>query len=123
MTRRTGFVWEERTMWHTWPAAAGIEPARGQVQPAERTRRLVTTAGELCGGRLLAFHEGGYSEFYTPYCGAATLDALRDRTSGVVDPAPAFVNRVWHALQPHQEQAVQAVVDGPLAKLLARSTC
>ena len=46
MPRRTGLVWEERTMWHTWPAYAGIERARGQAQPglqmenAEAKRRI-----------------------------------------------------------------------------------
>ena len=31
--------------------------------------RLVACAGELCGGRLVFAHEGGYSEAYVPFCG------------------------------------------------------
>ncbi len=31
--------------------------------------RLVACAAELCGGRLVFAHEGGYSEVYVPFCG------------------------------------------------------
>ena len=43
-------------------------------------------AGELCGGRIVAVHEGGYSEAYVPFCGLAVIEALAGRRSQVVDP-------------------------------------
>jgi acetoin utilization deacetylase AcuC-like enzyme len=42
---------------------------------AAGSRRL---AEELCGGRLVAFHEGGYSIDHTPLCNLAILEALAD---------------------------------------------
>lgn len=48
--------------------------------------RVVTLAGELCSGRLVAAHEGGYAEGYVPFCGLAVIEALSNRTTPVVDP-------------------------------------
>jgi acetoin utilization deacetylase AcuC-like enzyme len=42
---------------------------------AASARRL---AEELCEGRLVAFHEGGYSVDHTPLCNLAILEALAD---------------------------------------------
>ena len=33
-------------------------------------------AAEVCGGRLLMSHEGGYSSFYVPYCGLAVIEQM-----------------------------------------------
>ena len=50
------------------------------------TRMLVDAAAELCGGRLVMSHEGGYSPVYVPYCGLAVLEAMSGISTGVVDP-------------------------------------
>jgi acetoin utilization deacetylase AcuC-like enzyme len=42
----------------------------------ELTGRLMSTAAELCGGRLLFCHEGGYSPAYAPWCGLAVMETL-----------------------------------------------
>jgi acetoin utilization deacetylase AcuC-like enzyme len=42
----------------------------------ELTRRLMSAAGALCGGRLLFCHEGGYSPAYAPWCGLAVMETL-----------------------------------------------
>jgi acetoin utilization deacetylase AcuC-like enzyme len=42
---------------------------------AATSRRL---ADELCDGRLVAVHEGGYSIDHTPLCNLAILEALAD---------------------------------------------
>jgi acetoin utilization deacetylase AcuC-like enzyme len=42
----------------------------------ELTGRLMKTAAELCGGRLLFCHEGGYSPAYAPWCGLAVMETL-----------------------------------------------
>ena len=77
----TGFVWNERYMWHETPSAAG----------------------------------------FVPFCGVATLDAMRGETSGVVDRMGGIPDGEWHGLQLHQEAALDAVVKGPLALLESRA--
>ena len=47
------------------------------------TARLMTVADELCAGRIVMCHEGGYSSFYVPYCGLATLEQLSGETTPV----------------------------------------
>ncbi len=48
--------------------------------------RVKALAGELCGGRLVAAHEGGYSEVMVPFCGLAVVEEFSGLASGVVDP-------------------------------------
>ena len=33
-------------------------------------------AAEVCDGRLVMSHEGGYSSFYVPYCGLAVIEQM-----------------------------------------------
>ena len=51
----------------------------------EMTARLLTAADELCKGRLVACHEGGYSESYAPFCGLAIVEALAEITTQIID--------------------------------------
>jgi hypothetical protein len=37
-------------------------------------RRLLEVADELCDGRIVFSHEGGYSNDYSPYCGLAVVE-------------------------------------------------
>ena len=72
-------------------------------------RSLRLAAEELCGGRLVFAHEGGYSAVYVPYCGLAVVEELAGFSSGVVDPFMKDVGpEAWTALQPHQRDAVEA---------------
>ena len=50
------------------------------------TDRLLDAAGELCDGRLVLCHEGGYSSGYVPYCGLAIVERLAGVATGVPDP-------------------------------------
>ena len=52
----------------------------------EMARLLTAVADELCGGRLVMSHEGGYSPVYVPYCGLAVIEAMSGIDSDVVDP-------------------------------------
>ncbi|MBE7620926.1 class II histone deacetylase [Komagataeibacter sp. FXV2] len=52
---------------------------------------MMKIADACCGGRLVAMHEGGYSEAYVPFCGHALLETLADTTSDVVDPVAPFI--------------------------------
>ena len=48
--------------------------------------RVLAAAGELCDGRLVLCHEGGYSSGYVPYCGLAIVERLAGVATGVEDP-------------------------------------
>jgi len=50
------------------------------------TDRVLDAAGELCDGRLVLCHEGGYSSAYVPYCGLAIVERLAGVATGVADP-------------------------------------
>jgi len=73
--------------------AAMVDPlARMQANAdtfAEMTRAIKETAQELCGGKLVLVHEGGYSEFYVPFCGHATIAALAGVENAAPDPMKA----------------------------------
>lgn len=43
---------------------------------AELTRKLMTVADEVCSGKLMMTHEGGYSATYAPFCGLFVLQEL-----------------------------------------------
>lgn len=47
-------------------------------------------AADLCAGRLVMSHEGGYSAVYVPFCGVAVLEAMSDIKTEVEDPFAAF---------------------------------
>src|SRR6202000_2707661 len=42
----------------------------------EMTQILLEVSGDLCDGRLVAAHEGGYAERYSPFCPAAIIEAM-----------------------------------------------
>jgi acetoin utilization deacetylase AcuC-like enzyme len=81
------------------------------------TAILMDVAVELCDGRLVFEHEGGYSPELVPFCGLATVEAL----SGVQTDCRATVLQAFpegfagQDLQPHQEDAIAAA-----ARLLER---
>jgi acetoin utilization deacetylase AcuC-like enzyme len=73
------------------------------------TRLLMDVADDVCDGRLVIEHEGGYSSAYVPFCGLAVVEALSGIASGVEDPfLPVFEGIGEQELQPHQEVAIAA---------------
>ena len=52
----------------------------------EMTRLVMGAADELCDGRLVVVHEGGYSESYVPFCGLAIVEELSGHRTPVEDP-------------------------------------
>ena len=53
------------------------------------TRMSMAAADELCGGRLVLSHEGGYSPLYVPFCGLAVMEELSGVKTPVDDPMAA----------------------------------
>jgi acetoin utilization deacetylase AcuC-like enzyme len=91
--------------------ASGVDPLGRMMVSSEGFRRmtklLIKAAGDLCGGRLVMSHEGGYSAMHAPYCGLAIVEEMSGIRTGVEDPwAPHMAKWGQQALQPHQAQAI-----------------
>jgi acetoin utilization deacetylase AcuC-like enzyme len=73
------------------------------------TAAVAKAAGELCGGRLVAVHEGGYSDFMAPFCGLAVISTLRGVRSEAETAFDTFPRpEADQLLQPHQRAAIDA---------------
>lgn len=73
----------------------------------ELTRKMLDVADELCEGRLLLCHEGGYHAPTVPFHGLAVLETLSGVKTGVNDPfAPVIARLGGQALQPHQSDLI-----------------
>ena len=70
--------------------ANGVDPLARMLAHAETframARQITDLAQELCGGRLLCVHEGGYSELMVPFCGLAIVETLSGEKTDVIDP-------------------------------------
>jgi acetoin utilization deacetylase AcuC-like enzyme len=62
----------------------------------QMTRLLMEAAEELCDGRLVAVHEGGYAEAIVPFCGLAVVEEL----SGIRTPVEDPFEELFSAQQP-----------------------
>ena len=73
---------------------------------AQMTSMIMAAADEHCGGRVVAIHEGGYSEAYVPFCGHRVVEALAGIESDLVDPfLPIFLEKQPDAAQVAQQCA------------------
>jgi acetoin utilization deacetylase AcuC-like enzyme len=52
----------------------------------EMTARIKQTAAEVCEGKLVMVHEGGYSEVYVPFCTHAVMEVLSGSDITAPDP-------------------------------------
>jgi len=81
----------------------------------EMATLVKAAAEELCGGRLMACHEGGYAPAYVPWCALAIMEVFADTKTSCQDPA-----LTWIAGWPGQElQSHQADVIGKAATLVS----
>jgi len=73
------------------------------------TSSIKQLAAELCAGRLVFVHEGGYAIQSVPFLALATFEALSGHRTEVKDPFLAAMQALpMQQLQPHQAAAVQA---------------
>lgn len=71
------------------------------------TRRLMAAADELCGGKLLMTHEGGYNTWTVPFFGLAVMEELSGIRTATDDPFLAMAEALGgQDLQPHQEAEI-----------------
>ena len=91
--------------------AGAMDPLAQMMVTAAGFRALATAvadaAQELCGGRLVMVHEGGYSPVYVPFCGLAVVEVLAGKTTGIGDPfGPSIAAYGGQDLQPHQRALI-----------------
>lgn len=77
--------------------AAALDPLGRMLVSAEGFRRMTAllrqAATDLCAGRLVLVHEGGYSEAYVPFCGHAAIAELAGSAITAPDPLAAVIAR------------------------------
>ena len=92
--------------------AGGTDPLGRMMVHSDGYRRmarlLMQVADEVCDGRLVLSHEGGYSATNVPYCGLAVMEELAGIRTAVADPWLPHMER-WGGqdLQPHQTAAIE----------------
>eukprot|EP01134_Creolimax_fragrantissima_P006649 CFRG6649T1 len=75
------------------------------------TSQMVALASEICNGKLLLCHEGGYNPAQTPFCGLAVVEALANRVTNVIDPFDEEISKYgFQDLQSHQRALVDSIV-------------
>ncbi len=75
------------------------------------TARVMDLARDICAGRLVMVHEGGYSETYVPFCGHAVLEVI----SGSMVTAPDPMAEIFAQRQPGP--AFDAFLEGVIADM------
>ena len=72
------------------------------------TRFVMMAADELCAGRLVLCHEGGYHKTSVPFLGLAVIEELAGIRSGIHDPfLPIIEKYPFQELQPAQDAVLQ----------------
>ena len=73
------------------------------------TAKVMAAADALCGGRIVAAHEGGYCQTTVPFLGLAVIETMAGIRTGVEDPFLGFFAALGgQDLQPHQDAAIRA---------------
>jgi acetoin utilization deacetylase AcuC-like enzyme len=93
--------------------AGAMDPLGRMLCTSETYRgmaaRIAAAADSLCAGRLVATHEGGYSNAYVPFCGLAVLEEFAGIRTGASDPyLEELMQMGGQELQPHQAAAIAA---------------
>jgi acetoin utilization deacetylase AcuC-like enzyme len=101
--------------------ASALDPLGNQVMTSsgyrEMTRLLLRAADELCGGKLVMSHEGGYSSVYVPFCGLAVLEELAGVQTGISDQLEDY----WARGPAARTTDAQRAVIARARELVARS--
>ena len=72
------------------------------------TTKLMAVADEVCAGRIVMCHEGGYNGATVPFFGLAVVETLSGVSTGTVDPFDELFGGLGgQSLQPHQEAVIK----------------
>jgi acetoin utilization deacetylase AcuC-like enzyme len=72
------------------------------------TQQVMTAADQLCDGKLVMIHEGGYSEAYVPFCGHAVMEQLSGSEITAPDPMAQVVAQRQPG--PRSQQMVEQLI-------------
>lgn len=91
--------------------AGAYDPLGRQMMTSEGYRQLthwlLEAADDLCDGRLVMCHEGGYSAPTVPFFAHAVIETMAASEARVTDPFQAILGGLGQqALQPHQDQLI-----------------
>lgn len=76
------------------------------------TALMIETANKVCDGRLVFVQEGGYCQYYVPFCGLATMEELVGADSGFSDGYAAIVEgQIRTEITAEQQAAIQSAHD------------
>jgi acetoin utilization deacetylase AcuC-like enzyme len=72
------------------------------------TQKLKKLAEEVCEGKILMTHEGGYSAATVPFFAHAVIETLAGEDLGIKDPFQAIIGNLGQQeLQPHQDNLIK----------------
>jgi acetoin utilization deacetylase AcuC-like enzyme len=66
--------------------ASVFDPLGRMLLHSQSYRSLARSLLDAVDGRVVMVHEGGYSEFYVPFCGLAVVEELAGARTAVADP-------------------------------------
>ena len=73
----------------------------------QMTRTVLSLADDVCNGRLVMCHEGGYSSAYVPFCGQAVIEEMSGACAPIEDPfCEAIEAMAGQELQLHQDVVI-----------------
>lgn len=72
--------------------ASGFDPLSRMMCSPETYRLMTRMVMDITDGRLVAAHEGGYSELYVPFCGHAMLEEMSGSDIRAEDPLKVRIN-------------------------------
>lgn len=96
--------------------AAMMDPLGRQMVTAngfkKLTEEIIGAAERLCDGKLVVLQEGGYCQYYVPFCGLAVMEALTETASGFEDAYADIVEgQVREVVDSIQQDYLDAAYD------------
>ena len=99
--------------------ASGVDPLARMLAGSDTFRAMTAMvrdmAADLCAGRLVLVHEGGYSELHVPFCAHAVMEELSGSSLSAPDPLAARITA--HQPGPRFEAFAQGLLDDMVAAL------
>lgn len=73
--------------------ASGVDPLARMLCTSDTFRQMTAQLMNISEGRLVAAHEGGYSEVHVPFCGHAMLEQMSGSSIHAEDPLLERLNK------------------------------